>query len=116
MNMVELENATYDPNRLSAAVLRIIGLKIPDQQKGAIFLKAYIDFPNADENKPEDIPNFLGKAEKKYDKMEGSQSIFLDIKPHAKNFIRKGVKNTITIVNTLTPFNWEKMNIALYTD
>jgi len=106
----------YKSNKLNQAIFRIMGLEIPDSNKGIIQFKVYIDLPNANENTDEEgNPHFLGKTQKKY---QGEpESLFLTITDQAKSFIDNKHQNSITIVGTGgTAFKWSKLEIAFFAD
>ncbi|KPA12450.1 hypothetical protein MHK_007342 [Candidatus Magnetomorum sp. HK-1] len=106
----------YKSNKLNQAIFRIMGLEIPDSNKGIIQFKVYIDLPNADENTDEEgNPHFLGMTQKKY--TGEPESLFLTITNQAKSFVDNKHENSITIVGTGgTAFKWSKLEIAFFAD
>lgn len=110
-----VEGHLYTSDRFEKAIFRLMELELSDTKKGTIELKAYIDFPDANENSPEEgNTHFLGRWMKKYDRDEGPVNIFCDINQQALNFIDPRHPSSVTIVSTGAPFKWNKVNIALF--
>jgi len=106
----------YKPDVLDKALLRIMGITVPERRKAKIEFKVYIDLPDADENTSEEAnPHFLGKIAKTYELDRGEESAFHLITTQARSFVDNRHENTLTLVNTGgTAFVWQRINIAFF--
>lgn len=103
----------YKPVMLDRALFRIMGLETTDGRKGRIEFKAYMDFPDANENTTEEgNPRFLGRASKRYH--GDDENVFFTVTEQVRLLVDNRHPNTITIVPAGTPFRWKKLNIALF--
>jgi L-asparaginase len=107
----------YEATKLEKAILRITGLSVPDERRGRIELKAFIDLPGADEDTSDREPQFLGETSKPWRAAEGNQIVFFDVTEQARTFVDNRHENTITIANSSgSPVAWERMDLAFYAD
>lgn len=107
----------YDSKTLDRAVLRLTGLRIPEERRGRIEFKVYIDMLDANDGTSESGPHFLGAASKRWREEDGPESVFLEITAAAKEFIDNRHENALTIVSTGgTALAWDHLDIALYAD
>lgn len=110
-----LEGHRYRSEFLDRAVLRITGIKIPDERRGRIEFNVFIDRPDADLRTPDGDPHFLGTASKRWREEEGDASVFLDVTHVASDFVDNRHDNTLTIVSTGgTSLTWDRLDIAFY--
>jgi L-asparaginase len=103
----------YDSGKLERAVLRVMGLSIPSEQRGRIEFKAYIDLPDA--ASPQDDSHLLGETSKRWRAEDGKLSAFLDVTTQAAAFIDNRHENSLTILSTGgEPLSWERLDLAFY--
>jgi L-asparaginase len=107
----------YEANKLDRAVLRVMGLSVPDEERGRIEFKAFIDLPEATESTPENDPHFLGETSKRWRLQEdGKLSIFFDVTEQVGTYVDNRHENTLTIVSTSgEALRWERLDLAFYT-
>jgi len=90
---------------------------VPDEKRGRIEFKAFIDLPNATEDTDERDPQFLGEASKMWRAEQGKQTVFFEVTEQARAFVDNRHDNTITIVNASgVPVGWERLDLAFYAD
>lgn len=107
----------YRSEALDRAVLRMTGIRIPDERRGRIEFSIFMDMPDAGPRTPDTDPHFLGSASKRWRDEEGPASVFLDVSAAAREFVDNRHDNTLTIVSTGgTAITWDRLNIALLAD
>lgn len=106
----------YDSTKLERALLRVMGVSIPNERRGRIEFKAFIDQPEATDATPNDGPGFLGETtSKKWRDEDGTADVFFDITEQARAFVDNRHQNSITIASTSgAPLAWERLHIAFY--
>lgn len=108
-------SASYRPEKLDRAVLRMMGLRTADCGKGRIEFRAFIDLPEANiGTKTEGNIHFLGTADKRFDSDESSESVFFTVTDQVRAAVDNAHKNSITIVGLGAPFTWEKLSLACF--
>lgn len=107
----------YNARKLSRAVLRITGLRVPEQKRGRIEFKAFLDFPTATGVTPDTHPQFLGEASKRWRSDDGETSAFFVVTAQARQFVDNRHVNSITLATTNgAPLSWSRLDLALYAD
>jgi L-asparaginase len=107
----------YKGDKLDRAVLRLMGLSVPEERRGRIEFSAFIDLPEATEQTDHGEPQFLGEASKQWRAEQGKQAVFFDVTEQARTFVDNRHENTITLVNAGgAPMAWERLDIAFYAD
>ncbi len=105
----------YDTDKLESAVLRVMGLSIPDEHRGRIEFRVFIDLPDATEQTPVDDPHFLGETSKRWRDEDGTLSVFFDVTAQARTYIDNRHENTLTVVSASgAPLAWERLDLAFY--
>ena len=115
--MVDIRPKAYNPSLIDKAFLRIMGITEPDGSNIQTARgKVYIDLESANSKSPEDIDNYLGSFDKRWDLEEdGKENIFITITNQAKKFIDSSHDISITIINENgRKLKWEKMEIGLF--
>ncbi len=108
----------YKVEMLDKAILRIMGIHIPETKRGTIEFKVYIDLPDADEDtKEEGNPHYLGTATKRWDEKAGKENIFIPVTKQAREFVDNRHDNSLTLVNLGgNDFSWARLEIAFFAD
>jgi L-asparaginase len=107
----------YQSGKLDRALLRITGLHIPQEKRGALEFKIFIDMPDATADTSEAEPQYLGEVAKKWRDDEGKANAFLPVTAQAKAFVDNRHTNSLRIVTTSgAPVAWEKLDLAFYAD
>ncbi len=115
--MVDTRPPVYNSNLIDKAFLRIMGISEPDGNNNQSARgKVYIDMDGANSKTSENIDNYLGSFDKRWDSDEdGKENIFITITSQAKKFIDNKHPISITIINDNgRKLRWEKMEIGIF--
>jgi len=100
---------------IESALLRVMSVRLPNQKKGIMKAKIFIDQEEGDNKYSEKSDNYLGTIQRNWSEEEGEQNIFLNITEQAKRFIDNKHPIAISIVNeTGTSLEWGTLEIAIY--
>lgn len=106
---------SYKPEKLERALLRVTGLALPEERRGRMEFKAFIDLAGATEDTSAQEPQFLGATSKQWKQEAGKQNAFFEVTEQARAFVDNQHENTISIVNSSgAPLAWERLDIAFY--
>lgn len=109
--------AKYEADKLDRAVLRVMGLSIPEERRGRIEFSVFIDHPDATEDTSQDEPQFLGEASKQWRSEQGKQAVFFDVTEQVRAFVDNRHENSLTLVNAGgAPVAWDRLDLAFYAD
>jgi L-asparaginase len=105
----------YDAGQLDRCLLRITGLRIPEERRGRIEFAAFIDLPDASAATPDSDPHFLGESSKRWREEDGGLGVFLEVTDQARQFVDNRHSNTVTVVSTSgAPLAWDRLDLAFY--
>lgn len=113
-----VDEGKYDVELIDKAFLRIMGISEPGSRMQSASGKVYIEYENADEKTSEDIDNYIGTFNKKWNTEDGKENIIIPITEQVKKFISNNDRRhpvSITIVNTNgRTLQWDKMEIGIF--
>lgn len=107
----------YRPATLERAVLRILGLSVPDQEDGSLELSAWLDLPSPTAEPLASDPRFLGRVSTTWHRAESRLDILLNVTESARELVDPRRTSAITLATgNGTSVSWQRLDLALYAD